>query len=128
MEGSEQEAAKIRQILNLGIKIHMDDFGTGYSSLATLHRYPIDALKIAREFIIDVDTNEDRSEVVRTIISFARIMNMHVIAEGVENKQQLEYLKKENCDIWQGYLCSKALNLVSLEKYLSERMGGRNPG
>jgi diguanylate cyclase (GGDEF)-like protein/PAS domain S-box-containing protein len=120
MEDIEKASTLINQILNLGVKIQMDDFGTGYSSLATLHRFPISALKIAREFIIEIESSEDRSEVVRTIISLARIMDIKVIAEGVENSQQLDYLKRENIDVWQGNYCSKPMSPDSLAKFLSE--------
>jgi EAL domain-containing protein (putative c-di-GMP-specific phosphodiesterase class I) len=85
MEDTATTFSKITQILGLGVEIHMDDFGTGYSSLAALHNFPISALKIAREFIIEIGSSEGQSEVVRTIISLARIMNIRVIGEGVEN-------------------------------------------
>jgi len=121
MENSDKAAEMIKQLRELGVKIQMDDFGTGYSSLATLHHFPIAALKIAREFIIDVDTNEDRSEVVRTIITLARIMGIQVVAEGVETSGQLKYLKDEKCDIWQGNYFSEPLSFESLKTLISEK-------
>ena len=121
MEDSYKAAEMIKQLLELGVKIQLDDFGTGYSSLATLHQFPIAALKIAREFIIDVDTNEDRSEVVRTIITLARIMGIQVVAEGVETRGQLEYLKDEKCDIWQGNYFSEPIDFESLKTLISEK-------
>jgi len=121
MDDSDKAAEMIKQLLELGVKIQMDDFGTGYSSLATLHQFPIAALKIAREFIIDVDTNEDRSEVVRTIITLAQIMGIQVVAEGVETRGQLEYLKDEKCDIWQGNYFSEPIDFESLKTLISEK-------
>jgi diguanylate cyclase (GGDEF)-like protein/PAS domain S-box-containing protein len=113
---------KIRQIQELGVNLQMDDFGTGYSSLARLNHLPIGALKIAREFILQIESGDDRSEIIRTIISLARILNINVIAEGVENSHQLDYLKKEECDIWQGYFCSKAINSEDLIHFMVDRL------
>jgi len=124
MDNTEITNATIQKILDLGIKIQMDDFGTGYSSLATLHRFPIGALKIAREFILEIESNQDRSEVVRTIISLARVLDIHVIAEGVENSYQLDYLKKENCDMWQGFYCAKPMSPDYLYRFLTEKHSG----
>jgi len=123
IDDSKRTASTIQKIIDLGVKIQMDDFGTGYSSLATLHRFPIEALKIAREFIMEIESSEDRSAVVSTIISLARALNIHVIAEGVENSQQLNYLKKENCDMWQGYYCSKPISEEALIQFFTEKYG-----
>ncbi len=124
IDDSKRTASTIQKILDLGVKIQMDDFGTGYSSLATLHRFPIGALKIAKEFMIEIESSGDRSEVVSTIISLARALNVNVIAEGVENSYQLDYLKKEKCDMWQGYYCSKPVSEESLYQFLSENYRG----
>lgn len=123
IDDSKRTASTIQKILDLGVKIQMDDFGTGYSSLATLHRFPIGALKIAREFIVEIESSEDRSAVVSTIISLARALNINVIAEGVENSHQLDYLKKENCDMWQGFYCSEPVSEESLKYFLAEKYG-----
>jgi diguanylate cyclase (GGDEF)-like protein/PAS domain S-box-containing protein len=123
IDDSKRVSSTLQKILDLGVKIQMDDFGTGYSSLATLHRFPIGALKIAREFIIEIESSEDRSAVVSTIISLARALNINVIAEGVENSHQLDYLKKENCDMWQGFYCSKPVSEKSLKKFFTDKYG-----
>ncbi len=123
VDDSKRTSSTIQKLLDLGIRIQMDDFGTGYSSLAILHRFPIGALKIARDFIVEIESSEDRSEVVSTIISLARALNIHVIAEGVENSYQLNYLKSENCDMWQGYYCSRPVNEESLKQFLAEKYG-----
>jgi diguanylate cyclase (GGDEF)-like protein/PAS domain S-box-containing protein len=127
MEDIDSAASIIKGILDLGVKIQMDDFGTGYSSLATLHRFPIGALKIAREFIVEFDSGEERSEVVHTIITLARNMKLFVIAEGVENLEQLEFLKSEKCDIWQGYYCAKPMTSDNLHVFLMSRDEGELP-
>jgi EAL domain-containing protein (putative c-di-GMP-specific phosphodiesterase class I) len=123
VDDSEKTGLIIQKILDLGVNIQMDDFGTGYSSLATLHRFPIGALKIARDFILEIDSGEERSAVVSTIISLARALNINVIAEGVENSHQLNYLKKENCDMWQGFYCSEPVSEESLKQFLLEKYG-----
>jgi diguanylate cyclase (GGDEF)-like protein/PAS domain S-box-containing protein len=123
IDDSKRTVSTIQKLLDLGVRIQMDDFGTGYSSLATLHRFPIGALKIAREFIMEIDSGEQRSAVVSTIISLAQTLKINVIAEGVENSRQLSYLKKENCDIWQGYYCSEPVNEDSLERFFAEKYG-----
>lgn len=92
-----------------GIAVELDDFGTGHSSLVNLHRLPIDALKIDRNFVHSMGTNNASLEIVRSIIMLARSMNMSVVAEGVENQVQLEVLKELGCDYCQGYLYSEPI-------------------
>lgn len=95
----------IIKIHNAGMKIALDDFGTGFSSLALLKDFDIDTLKIDRSFINNQDIRA--AEIVKSIILLAHKLKMTVVAEGVENKEQLEKLKEENCDIIQGYLFAK---------------------
>lgn len=93
-----------------GISLAMDDFGTGYSSLSYLSRIPFDTLKIDREFIVDIDSNERKNKLVNGIIAMGRSMEKTVLAEGVDTMQQLEHLRTEGCHLYQGYLYSKPLN------------------
>jgi diguanylate cyclase (GGDEF)-like protein/PAS domain S-box-containing protein len=88
----------------LGVKITIDDFGTGYSSLAYLRRYPIDKLKIDRSFIVDLDTDEDERAIAVAIISLAKTLKLTALAEGVERQEQLDFLRANGCDEFQGYL------------------------
>jgi diguanylate cyclase (GGDEF)-like protein/PAS domain S-box-containing protein len=120
MEDTEKTITIIQQILDSGVQIQMDDFGIGYSSLATLHRFPIEALKIPREFITMTDPGMDTYGVASTIISLAKKMNIAVIAEGVETPQQLDFLRKENCDFWQGHLYAQAMNANALDALLAK--------
>lgn len=92
-----------------GISVELDDFGTGHSSLVNLHKLPIDALKIDRDFVHSMADNTVSLEIVRSIIHLARSLKMTIIAEGVENLQQLELLRELGCEYCQGYLYSEPL-------------------
>jgi diguanylate cyclase (GGDEF)-like protein len=102
------ETEKILADLKLrGIKISVDDFGTGYSSLSYLKRFPLDALKIDRSFVRDITTDPDDAAIVAAIVALARSLKIEVIAEGVENPAQREYLHEQGCDCMQGYMFGK---------------------
>jgi EAL domain-containing protein (putative c-di-GMP-specific phosphodiesterase class I) len=92
-----------------GIRLAIDDFGTGYSSLAYLKRFPLDVLKIDKSFIDDIPQLKDDMEITATIIAMGKILGFKVLAEGVETAAQLEFLEKNGCDIYQGYIKSKPL-------------------
>ena len=89
-----------------GITFSLDDFGTGYSSFSLLHKLPISALKVDRSFVSQVNESSEAAEIVRSIINLAQNMNLTVIAEGVETREQLDFLIKHNCDEIQGYFYS----------------------
>ncbi|MGM0410086.1 MAG: bifunctional diguanylate cyclase/phosphodiesterase, partial [Bacillota bacterium] len=97
----------LQELHDLGIKIAMDDFGTGYSSLSYLKEFAIDILKIDKSFIDDFLNNEGNKAIVNTIINIAHNLDLKVVAEGVERKEQAEKLKEYGCDIIQGYYYSK---------------------
>lgn len=103
----------------MGIKVALDDFGTGYSSLSYLKRFPVDILKIDKEFINEVTTNPSDALLVETIITLAEKMKLKVIAEGVETQEQLEFLRKNNCRFIQGYYFSKPLPYEEFKIYLA---------
>ena len=94
--------AIFQDLKNLGIQLHIDDFGTGYSSLGYLHNLPIDALKIDRSFIINMDHINESQEIVRAIITLAKTLNIIVIAEGVETQRHQEILCTLECPLGQG--------------------------
>ena len=102
-----EAVAIMEQLGAMGVGIAIDDFGTGYSSLSYLKRFPIDALKIDRSFIADIETDADDAAIVASIISMAKDLKLGVVAEGVETEQQLAYLRGKGCDVAQGYLFSK---------------------
>ena len=100
----------LKSIKDNGFMISLDDFGTGYSSLSYLKKLPLDILKIDKSFIDGVTHNSDDQQITKAIISMAKTLNLKVLAEGVETQEQLEFLKNESCDYYQGYLFSKPLN------------------
>jgi diguanylate cyclase (GGDEF)-like protein/PAS domain S-box-containing protein len=108
-----QNPEKTIKILNafkaMGIHLAIDDFGTGYSSLAYIKQFPIDTLKVDRSFIEDIPSDENDIAITKAIIALAQSLKLKVVAEGVENTQQLGFLREHICDQMQGYYCSKPL-------------------
>jgi EAL domain-containing protein (putative c-di-GMP-specific phosphodiesterase class I) len=97
----------LRRLKALGVRIAMDDFGTGYSSLSYLQSFPFDKIKIDRSFISNVESNAQSAAIVRAVIGLARGFDLPVVAEGVENKDQLAFLSRELCDEAQGFLIGR---------------------
>ena len=109
MTNAERTIEVLQRLKKLGIRIAIDDFGTGYSSLAYLKRFPIDKLKIDIAFVRDIVTNPDDAAIALAIISMAHSLHMQVIAEGVETRAQMAYLRRNRCDEIQGFHFSRAL-------------------
>lgn len=103
----ERSVQVLDELRSLGVHISLDDFGTGYSSLSNLHRLPVQQLKIDRSFVESVMNSAAESAIVETIVRLARIMNLGVVAEGVENEDQLRVLKQLGVEAFQGYLFGK---------------------
>jgi len=114
LQHSERNSQILQELHDFGVTISLDDFGTGYSSLSYLKRFPIDSLKIDKAFIDDYNSNRG-AIFVDTIVKMGQTLNMQVIAEGVELKEQLDYLKVIGCDQYQGYYFSKPLNVDDFE-------------
>lgn len=112
MQDPAAAAEVLLQIKSLGVQLSIDDFGTGYSSLSYLHRFPLDNLKIDRSFTAEIERGGDSLEIVRTILPMAKGLRLDVIAEGVENGEQLAILSKLQCEYAQGYYFSKPLTAV----------------
>lgn len=110
MKNFEHNLEVINQLKGMGVKIALDDFGTGYSSFNYLTKIPIDMVKIDRTFIAKIDENGKDAFIAETIISLAHQLGIKVIAEGVENIEQLKVLQADTCDILQGYFFSKPVN------------------
>jgi diguanylate cyclase (GGDEF)-like protein/PAS domain S-box-containing protein len=109
MQNAEHTTEVLTRLKALGIRIAIDDFGTGYSSLAYLKRFPIDKLKIDIAFVRDIVNNPDDAAIALAIISMAHSLHMQVIAEGVETRAQMAYLRRHRCDQIQGFYFSRAL-------------------
>jgi diguanylate cyclase (GGDEF)-like protein/PAS domain S-box-containing protein len=118
MDKVEQAIDTMNRLAGLGVGLVMDDFGTGYSSLAHLKRFPISALKIDRSFIRHIPERRDDMALAEAIIHLGRSLNMQVVAEGVENQVQLDFLRSLKCDAMQGYLFSPPLSAEEFEKML----------
>lgn len=103
----EQTSEKLTKIKQMGIKISLDDFGTGYSSFNHLKELPIEVLKIDKSFVDQLVGNKGQESIVRSMIQLGHNLNMKVLVEGVENKLQVDWLKKEGCDLIQGFYYSK---------------------
>lgn len=100
---------KLNELKKYGVKISIDDFGTGYSSLSYLNKLPIDTLKIAQEFVKNIKVDESNKAIISSIIAVAKSLNLKVIAEGVEESYQYNFLKSQNCFDMQGYIFGKPL-------------------
>jgi diguanylate cyclase (GGDEF)-like protein len=111
----------LRRLKALGVRIAMDDFGTGYSSLSYLQSFPFDKIKIDQAFISNLKENSQAATIVRAVIGLARGLEVPVIAEGVETKEQLEFLSGESCDEIQGYLVGRPQPI----EYYSSIVNGR---
>ncbi len=109
MQQPETAKKTLEMCREAGMHIAIDDFGTGYSSLSYLHSFPIDILKIDRSFVVDMFKNEKNIELIRSIIGLGKNLNMSIVAEGVENKEEVDTLKYLGCDKAQGFYYAKPL-------------------
>ena len=122
LDDTDEVRKQLQTISDLGVSLSVDDFGTGYSSLSYLKRCPIGTVKIDRSFISGIPETKEDKILVRTIIAMAHGLEYEVIAEGVETKQQLDYLKAEGCEIVQGFYISKPIPFDQFKIWLSEHM------
>jgi len=114
----EKAKDSLKRLRSYGISIAMDDFGTGYSSLTYLHSLPFDILKMDREFIKNIKTEDEDSFIYKTVIDLAHNMDLIIVAEGIETREQRDFLLKYNCDLGQGYYFSKPIPASEIEKML----------
>lgn len=105
-----------------GIRISIDDFGTGYSSLSYLKKFPFHTLKIDRSFVNEIQVKGDDAEITRAIILMAQSLGLEIVAEGVETKEQLDFLEALGCDYYQGYFFSKPLPEQEFERLLERNL------
>jgi EAL domain-containing protein (putative c-di-GMP-specific phosphodiesterase class I) len=120
MEKNASIADTLTELRAMGVRLDLDDFGTGYSSLSYLHQFPIDTLKIDKSFIQRIGVGEEGLEIVHTILSLAKSLDMEVVAEGVENQAQLDVLRRLRCSYAQGYHLSRPMDGAKFEELLGE--------
>jgi diguanylate cyclase (GGDEF)-like protein/PAS domain S-box-containing protein len=120
MRNPEEAAILLGELSQLGFSLSVDDFGTGYSSLAYLKRFPLNALKIDRSFVSDIETNQDSSSIAGAVIALAHSLGLKVVAEGVEVNSQMDYLRDLQCDIAQGYLHGRPMPADELATFLAK--------
>ncbi len=118
MRNIEETARRLAEIKQLGVRIAIDDFGTGYSSLAHLQRFPVDALKIDRSFILGLEHNQEGETLIRTLVQLGKSLSIETFAEGIEQQQELSLLRGEDCDSGQGFLFARPLDVAATEAFL----------
>jgi EAL domain-containing protein (putative c-di-GMP-specific phosphodiesterase class I) len=111
----------------MGFDFSIDDFGTGYSSMAYLKRLPVSELKIDKSFVLDMMTNDNDTIIVQATIGLAHNLGLIVTAEGVEEKESLEMLRKMGCDIAQGFFFSKAVPKLELLNWIANSTKIKSP-
>ena len=104
-----RSAATLQGLKDLGLRVAVDDFGTGHSALSYLKTFPLDIVKIDRSFIRGIDSDSSDAAIISAVIAMAHKLDLEVVAEGVETKEQLDFLRNERCDQVQGFLFSKPL-------------------
>lgn len=113
LNNREKAAKQLEKLGQLGVRLSLDDFGTGYSSLSYLQHLPFDTLKIDRSFVTGLPANRDNGMLVKAIISMAKSLGLRLVAEGVENREQVTYLQAVGCDLLQGYYFTGPLQAQS---------------
>ncbi|WP_308921827.1 EAL domain-containing protein [Janthinobacterium sp. J1-1] len=121
MGDPDKAVAALSCLKDIGVSISLDDFGTGYSSLGYLKRFPIDVLKIDKSFVDDVTTSSSDAAIALSVISLAHNLHMRVIAEGVETREQVDFLTQHGCDEMQGYYFSRPLAVEAFTALLREQ-------
>ncbi|SIP87679.1 EAL domain-containing protein [Marinobacterium stanieri] len=120
LQDSEETLRWLQGFKTLGVSLAIDDFGTGYSSLSYLKRFPVDTLKIDREFINDLDSDRYAQSLVKAIISMAASLDLRLVAEGVETEQQCQMLLDQQCELMQGFLFCRPLPAEALSDWLEQ--------
>jgi predicted signal transduction protein with EAL and GGDEF domain/DNA-binding response OmpR family regulator len=118
MINAEANLEKLNNLAEKNITLSIDDFGTGYSSLSYLHQFPVHTLKIDRSFISNMEKG-DQSVIIQAILAMAKGMEIKVVAEGIENQWQYDFLKEKGCDIGQGYFISKPIKIAQFQALLA---------
>ena len=120
MQDADRSIETLIELKTLGVRISMDDFGTGYSSLSYLKRFPIDILKLDKSFVSDITSNPQDGAIATAVIAMAHSLSLKVVAEGVETRVQLDFLKDRLCDRIQGYLFSPPLAPADFQTFIKQ--------
>lgn len=120
MQAPDEARETLDKLKALGVHLSIDDFGTGYSSLSYLKLFPIDRLKIPREFVRDITSNPDDATIAKAIVSLGNNLNMRVVAEGVERIDQLEFLVSHGCDELQGFYFAQPMSSDEFAEFLNQ--------
>ena len=119
MHDPEDVIHSLHELSRIGMRLAIDDFGTGYSSLAYLKRFPVDTLKIDRAFITDISDDDDDVAIVEAVLGLGKHFGMKIVAEGVEDEDQLAFLGNRGCDIAQGYFVSRPMDFTAYADWLA---------
>ncbi|MHB1672294.1 MAG: EAL domain-containing protein, partial [Acidiferrobacter sp.] len=118
MDDMEKTIVTLKTLHKMGLRLAIDDFGTGYSSLSYLKRFPINTLKIDQSFVRDITHDSDDAALAAVIITLGHSLGLTVMAEGVETKEQLAFLRNAQCDEMQGYYYSRPLSAEAMTHWL----------
>ncbi|HEX8988249.1 MAG TPA: EAL domain-containing protein [Rhodocyclaceae bacterium] len=124
----ERSIAILRAFKDLGVRLAIDDFGTGYSSLSYLRRFPLDIIKIDRSLVTGVEHEDEPAMIARAAIALGRSLRKTVVAEGVENAEQFEFLRNEGCDEFQGYLLARPMTEEQFSSWVEDGSAVPRPG
>jgi diguanylate cyclase (GGDEF)-like protein len=125
MRDIEQAVMRLASVKELGVRIAIDDFGTGYSSMAHLQRFPVDALKIDRSFIMRMSDNQEGETIIRTLVKLGKALAIETFAEGIEQPHELTLLQGEECDSGQGFLFARPLDVEDTAPFLENWAAGK---
>jgi predicted signal transduction protein with EAL and GGDEF domain len=123
MDEAPEMLETLRAIKDVGVRLALDDFGTGYSSLSRLFRFPIDTIKIDQSFVREIGSETKPDAIIAAVLAMARRLGLAVTAEGVETEAQEAFLRREGCDLFQGYLFARPLDPDQIPAFLRRRRG-----
>jgi EAL domain-containing protein (putative c-di-GMP-specific phosphodiesterase class I) len=116
IEDAEHARAVTHELRALGVKIALDDFGTGFSSLSYLRRFNLDALKVDRSFVADLDSGVEAATILHCVVNLGRALGLKVVAEGVETAEQARFLRAAGCGLMQGYHLARPMTVAEFER------------
>ena len=126
MDGADTVVNMLARLKSLGVRIAIDDFGTGYSSMSYLEQLPFDTLKIDISFIRKIRDDGEGGTIVATIVAMAHALGKNVVAEGAETQAQIDFLRKHDCELVQGFYYSRPLPAAELAAFLSRKLETRS--